>query len=224
MITPRLELIIKHVSENKIADIGTDHAYIPIELIKRGICKSAIATDISTGPAEIAKEHIKNEGLSIDVRIGGGLAVLKPGEVQQIIIAGMGGKMIVSILEDSPEIAKNTKLILQPMNGQYELRKYLTENNFTVTCEDIAAEGEKVYNLIEVNPHGTPVEYDNELDLHLPSFLKGHDYYPRLKAKKLREFNKILEGNKKAAGENNDVIKYYEELIRSAEQNYPLVW
>lgn len=218
MLTPRLNLIFEHVSASTVADIGTDHAYIPIELMKKGKCSKIIASDINEGPAKIAEEHIKNNGLDIEVRVGPGITVLEEGEVEQIVIAGMGGKLIVDILKDSYEIAKTSKLILQPMNGQYELRKYLLENGFVITDEDIVTEGIKVYNLIETNPSGVPLRYDKELDLHLPYFLESHKYYPELKAKKIREFNKIMNGHKKSAlNSNAEIIKYYEFLLNKVD-------
>lgn len=213
MLPPRLKLIYNHVDADIIADIGTDHAHIPIELIKNGKCKKAIASDINEGPAKIAAENIRNENLDIEVRTGAGLTVLKPNEVQQIIIAGMGGKLIVDILKESHDIAINSKMILQPMSGQYDLRKYLVENNFKIVDEDLITEGEKVYNLIVVNPYGTAVRYNNEFEFHLPEFLKNHKYYPELKEKKLREFHKILNGNKKSSSINDEAITYYEEMI-----------
>lgn len=218
MLNPRLNMIFEHINASTVADVGTDHAYIPIELMKKGKCSKIIASDISKGPAKIAEEHIKNNGLDIEVRVGPGITVLEEGEVEQIVIAGMGGKLIVDILKDSHEIAKSSKLILQPMNGQYELRKYLLENGFVITDEDIVTEGIKVYNLIETNPSGVPLRYETELDLHLPHFLENHKYYPELKAKKIREFNKIMNGHKKSAlNSNAEIIKYYEFLLNEVD-------
>lgn len=213
MLPPRLKLIYDHADSDIIADIGTDHAHIPIKLIKSGKCKKAIASDINEGPAKIAAENIKRENLNIEVRTGPGLTVLNENEVEQIIIAGMGGKLIVDILKESYDIAINSKLILQPMSGQYELRKYLVENNFIITDEDITIEGEKIYNLIKVNPSGISVAYNTEFEFHIPEFLKKHKYYEKLKEKKLREFNKILDGNKKSSTLNRNAIDYYEKMI-----------
>ena len=88
MITPRLEMILRHVTGEICADIGTDHAYIPIELAKRG--KKVIATDIMPGPLAIAEENVAKSGVDIELRLGGGLAPLALGEVDTVIIAGMG--------------------------------------------------------------------------------------------------------------------------------------
>ena len=198
MLTPRLELIYEKITGKKAADIGTDHAYIPIELIKSGRCQKVIASDIKPGPAEIAAKNIKNEGLDIEVRLGGGLSVLRTGEVDDIIIAGMGGKLICSILEENMEVAKSARLILQPMNSQWELRKFLLENGFGIESEDLALEGFKVYNVLVCSFGREGIIYKEEIDYHVPSCLMGHKYYKNLLDKKIREFTKIIKGYEKA--------------------------
>ena len=218
MLTPRLKLIFEHVNSKIIADIGTDHAYIPIELVKAGICTKVIATDIKEGPASIAREHIRKNGLNIEVRVGSGLTVLKEGEVEQIIIAGMGGKLISDILGASENIASATKLILQTMNGQYELRKYLIKNGYNIVAENLTCEGTKVYNLFNVSPTGEPMEYKNEMDYHLPSFLKDNQFFSMLKEKKKREFIRISEGNKKSTTYDPDISAYYSSLLNEIQE------
>ena len=202
MLTPRLKLIADLVEGKTVADIGTDHAYIPIHLMKNGRCDRVIASDVNKGPSEIAKNHIKSEGLEIEVRTGSGLSVLMPGEVQDIIIAGMGGKLICEILEANAEVAKNSRLILQPMNGQYELRTFLLKEGYNISYEDLALEGFKVYNVIVCDMNKEPLTYKGERDLHIPIFLEGHTYYPQLKAKKIRELTKIISGYEKS---NSDI-------------------
>ena len=127
MITERLQCILNYVDSEVIADIGTDHAYIPIELVKKNRVKRAIAADINEGPLKIAQKNIKSEGLSdrIETRLGSGISVLEKGEAGQIIIAGMGGELIEYIIKSDIETAKGSELLLQPMNNQYELRKFL---------------------------------------------------------------------------------------------------
>lgn len=201
MLTPRLKLIADLVEGKTVADIGTDHAYIPIHLMKNGRCDRVIASDVNKGPSEIAKNHIKSEGLEIEVRTGSGLSVLMPGEVQDIIIAGMGGKLICEILEANAEVAKKSRLILQPMNGQYELRTFLLKEGYNISYEDLALEGFKVYNVIVCDMNKEPLTYKGERDLHIPTFLEGHTYYPQLKAKKIREFTKIISGYEKSTSD-----------------------
>ena len=120
-IGARLEAIAALVPQNcVVADIGTDHAYLPVWLMQKGLIKAAIAADIAEGPCRAAQTNIGLYGLKdkIEVRRGSGLTVLKPGEADGAVIAGMGGSTIVQILEESPEVAKTLKfLIVQPMAG-----------------------------------------------------------------------------------------------------------
>ncbi len=220
LLTPRLNLIKNQVKGSTVADIGTDHGFIPIELVKKGICKKAIASDINKGPAAIAKGNIEKEGLTIDVRVGGGLSVLEKGEVEEIIIAGMGGKLISDIISDHMDIAESARLILQPMNSQYELRKFLTENEFYVEHEDLALEGFKVYNVIVCSKKvKKPVEYNSELDFHIPEILKSHMYFNNLKEKKIREFSKIINGYKLSKGPiDRERLEYFENLLSKIKE------
>ena len=112
MITPRLREIINLIKSDSIADIGTDHAYIPIELARKGLIKKAVATDKNKGPIEIAEANVHKYHLEniIELRIGSGLAPIKTGEAKEIIIAGMGGKLIADIIEKDIETIPNEKV------------------------------------------------------------------------------------------------------------------
>ena len=207
MITPRLECIVNHTRGRVIADIGCDHAYVPVRLIRDARAEKVIASDLNAGPLNIAKQNIEKYGLSdkIETRLGGGLSVLKSGEADVIIIAGMGGEIIERILRDGEKIGKKAKLILQPMNSQYELRKFLISNGYKITAEDMALEGFKVYNIFEVEA-GCEPPFENEFDYQIPPYLYGHRYFKNLYDKKKREFEKIVYGLENA--ENCDTEKY----------------
>ena len=198
MITPRLEMILRHVCGDSVTDIGTDHAYIPIILADRGF--KVIATDISTGPLKSAEENIKKYNKDIELRLGSGLKPIKCGETDSIIIAGMGGELIEKILSENPEKAKNSLLLLQPMNSQYELRKFLINSGYSIINEDLAAEGHKIYNLIiadsESNHGGgeNVCVFRSDIDFHLPPCLYYHKLFDLLLKKKEREFSKIYSG------------------------------
>ncbi len=222
MITPRLKMIIDNVVTDSIADIGTDHAYVPIELVRSGRCRRAAATDIRKGPAQTARNHINRYGLDIDVRVGAGLSVIGAGEFGEIIIAGMGGKMICSILEADEEKAKSSRLILQPMNAQYEMRKFLVSHGYNIISEDLALEGFKVYNLI-VCGGGPAARYESEIDYHLPAFLRNCKYFKDLYAKKMREFTRISRGNDMSEKNGNDSLaEYYKKMAETAEMKYKI--
>ena len=210
MLTPRLSAIKNRIKAEVAADIGTDHAYIPIHLIQENRAKKVIAADIKEGPARIAKENIEKNGLSkkIEVRIGSGLSVLKKGEADTIIIAGMGGILISEIIDANIDIAKSSKLVLQPMNAQYELRKYLIENGFKITGEDMEIEGFKVYNIMDVES-GNQEKFKTDFEYQIPKYLKEHKYFKNLLEKKQREFTKVINGLKTSKNIDTKKLNLY---------------
>ena len=218
MITPRLEKIISLVSSKRIADIGTDHAYIPIRLAEQNKIETAVATDKNKGPLEIAAQNVKKYGLEniISLRQGDGLNPLKQNEADEIIIAGMGGKLISDIIEANLEIAKNATLILQPMNAQYELRKNLSSLGFSIIYEDLEKEGCKIYNFMVCRYEKS--EARDEFEYHIPKSLTSHKLYKMLYDKKKREFTKIICGMKCSKEYDCKVLKYYEKMLEQLEK------
>lgn len=216
MLTPRLECIIKHVNCEKAADIGTDHAYVAVELIRSGRAKHVIAADIGKGPLESAEYTIKKYELEdkIETRLGSGLNVLSLGEADEIIIAGMGGELIANIIEENADIARRAKLILQPMNSQYELRKFLIENDFTIEKEDIECEGIHVYNLMVVK-RGKQIPFETDIEYHLPLNVRNHPKFSQLLAKKEREFVKVITGLEKSEHPDIKKLEYYKKSLDS---------
>lgn len=157
----------------KIADIGTDHAYLPIYLITHNICPNAIATDIRLGPLKKASEHVQNHNLSdkIELRLGEGLEPLAPGEVDAVVIAGMGGETIARILEKYKAVADTLKrVIIQPMTNQPKLRKKLFEMQYHIIDETVALDDGKFYEII-VTQKGFHGFYD-DIDIEIGPILK----------------------------------------------------
>lgn len=153
-LSKRLQAVASLVKEGKcVADIGTDHGYIPIYLVESGICEKAIAMDVNKGPLQRAKEHIKENGLSekIETRLSDGLAALCPGECDCAVIAGMGGGLVIKILEEGATVAKTmTELILQPQSELEKVRFYLQENQYQVVEEEMVEEDGKYYPMLRV--------------------------------------------------------------------------
>lgn len=138
---------------DRIADIGTDHAYLPIELIKSGKITYAIASDIAKGPLDNAKKDVQEASLEnqIDIRLGAGLSTVSvEDQIDTVIIAGMGGKLITQILDDAWQNKLRFKsLVLEPNVGECGVRKWLTEHSYKITAEQIIAESGHIYELIK---------------------------------------------------------------------------
>lgn len=149
----RLLKIAEKVPENTIlADIGTDHAYVPIFLFKNNFIKKAFACDISKGSLAKAKLNISKYNLSdfIETRLSNGLEKFSLNDkIETIIIAGMGGMLMIDILKNKLDIAQNCqKIILQPQKDIYNVRKFLNQNNFFIEDEEMIFEDGKFYNII----------------------------------------------------------------------------
>ncbi len=160
-ISLRLKCIASHIEPcNCIADIGTDHGYIPIYLLKQNKCEKAIATDINIGPVEKAKFNIDMVGLEnkVECRLGGGLSTIKTKEADVIIIAGMGGNLIRDIIENDIEIFRSASYaVLQPVQNPGILRKYLLEKGFHIIDEDLCLDDNKYYEIIKVSFDNKPI-------------------------------------------------------------------
>ena len=142
----RLEAVFDIVPHaESIADIGTDHGYLAVELIVRGKAKHVIAGDVHKGPLESAKSYVASRGLSnvIDCRLGDGLQVTQKGELNGAICCGMGGFLMRDIVEEGPEPLEF--YVLQPQNGQAELRQYMVEKGYRIVKEIIMKDMGKLY-------------------------------------------------------------------------------
>ncbi len=154
MLSARLKMVADYVNKcSVVADIGTDHGYIPIWLVKNNICKKAIAADISKGSCNKAQNNINFNKLEdkISVRCGNGLEVIDSNieNVDCIIISGMGGLMTVSVLESNTETVNNaSQLVLQPQRDINEVRKYVINHNFKIIDENIIKDNNKYYTAI----------------------------------------------------------------------------
>lgn len=164
----RLSAVADLVRKDKIfADVGTDHAYLPVYLIEKKIISKAIASDLRVGPLKNAKATVNAHNLSgqIELRLSDGLDCFKENEVQEIAVAGMGGLLISEIIERTDWLKnKDVHLILQPMTHVEELRKMLYSNGFSIEKECVAKEGNKLYIVLSVYYSGKKTDY-TDLDL-----------------------------------------------------------
>ncbi len=151
-IRKRLTAIASYVRNgSRVADIGTDHGFLPLYLIENDISPSCIASDVREGPASAARNHIAAAGQHhrIEVRVGDGLETVGPDEVDDIVIAGMGGETITAILEAAQWVQNpHYRLILQPMSHAEILRHWLYTHGFTAISERLLTDGGKSYILL----------------------------------------------------------------------------
>ncbi len=151
-LSKRLKLVASFVEPGAlVADVGTDHGYVPIWLVQEGVAAGGIAMDVNQGPLERAKAHIAACGLSgrIQVRLGDGLSALSGEEADTVIIAGMGGPLIVRILTEGLETARRMKrLILSPQSEIWSVRAFLERNGFVIEDDAMTEEDGKYYTVI----------------------------------------------------------------------------
>ena len=203
-LTNRLLKIASLVSENKrLADIGTDHGYIPVHLLNKGKIDFAILADINKGPLENARGEVKRNKLEdkVDLRLGSGIEVLKKDEVDEVIIAGMGGILIGELLEANKEVAHSVdKLILQPMQAQEELRHYLLTNGYEILDECLEKEDFRLYEIIVAKYTGKNTHIDNDIYYEIGKKLieNKDDLLGELIENKIKKYNNIISklGNK----------------------------
>ena len=161
-LSERLERVVSFVKPcASAADIGTDHALVPVELVRRGIVKKALAMDVRPGPLSRAKEQISRAGLSdqIEPRLSDGLAALKPQEAETVIIAGMGGELIIRILTEGRHMWDSVaQWVLSPHSEVFKVRGWLLENGFSIEKEDMVCEDGKYYVLMDVRRAGSGIE------------------------------------------------------------------
>lgn len=150
-LSERLKTVAGLVKYRSIADIGTDHGYIPCYLAYQNNIDKAIACDVNKGPLNKASENVTHYGFEdiIETRLGSGLELLNKGEADTVIIAGMGGILICDILKNGTDKLEDVKqLILQPQRDIYSVRKLIHQLGFKIDEEKMLCEGGKYYNII----------------------------------------------------------------------------
>lgn len=166
-LSKRLHAVASLVTEGaSVADVGTDHGYIPIYLAKQGISPRIIAMDVNEGPLKRAASHIRAYHMEaqIETRLSDGVSALAPGEADTIITAGMGGALVIKILTDHPELTESIKtFILQPQSEIGKVRRFLCEHGFVIIEEDMVKEDGKYYPMMKV-VHGTEAVTYEEAD------------------------------------------------------------
>ncbi len=197
-LSRRLHAVAGKVTRgNRLADIGTDHGYIPIYLVSEGICPSAIAMDVNQGPLDRADAHIREYGLSdkIGTRLSNGMERLEASEADSIVIAGMGGALMTDILNRGIHVIESGKeLILQPQSEIFKVRHFLHDNGYMIVDEQILKEEGKYYFIIKAVPGQQ--KYDEEfLYEYGECLLKEKDtLMMEYLERERKKYHKILEG------------------------------
>ncbi len=222
-LNPRLAKIAELIPNcQSLADIGTDHAYIPIYAISTGKAQFAIASDINRGPVERARANVRACGLEskLSLRLGAGLETVAAGEAETIVIAGMGGILISDILENSLRVVRAAEyLILQPMTAVKELREYLCSNSFTIERELLVAEEEKIYNILCVRIGGKTAYSPKELLIGKGLEDTSPELFDRYYAKIEKKLKVKLAGLKTSMrAENEELAALVENQLKMLER------
>ena len=172
-----------------LADIGTDHAYLPIFLLERGMIKKAFLSDINKGPLASARENAEQHGLldKVTLVLADGASALADSGATDYAICGMGGELIASIIDAAPHLSSSDiQLILQPMTRQSHLRRYLASHGFSILCESYSTEGDKHYVTMLARYSGEPFEISDaeaEIGLKTTEFVNKSSQKSYLNAK-----------------------------------------
>ncbi|KOY74489.1 uncharacterized protein RZ54_12450 [Apilactobacillus kunkeei] len=178
-LSQRLKVVADFVPQNsRVADIGSDHAYLPVYLMKQKQIEFGIASEVAKGPLDNAIQEIKAEGLSnrIDTRLADGLLSVQPEDkIDCVTIAGMGGTLIKNILENGKShLSGDELLILQPNVGEDRLRTWLMNNQYQISDETILREDGHTYEIIVAKKTDEPVKYTEQEIKFGPFLLKQH--------------------------------------------------
>lgn len=197
LLSKRLRMNASLVTEGyRLADVGTDHGYIPIALVQEEKIPSALAMDVNPGPLWRAQQHIQEYGLDslIHTRLSDGVKNLQPAEADSVLIAGMGGALIVKILEEGKEVLSSVKeLILQPQSEIDKVRHYLEQAGYVIVKEDMVLEEGKYYPVMKAELG--KMQYDREIFYQYGKLLLEQQH-PVMKAFllfKLENCEKILQ-------------------------------
>ena len=222
-LSKRLQAVADLVTAHyKLADIGTDHAYIPIYLTQQKKITEAVALDVNEGPLQRAEEHIRENGLEaeIETRLSNGFQALQPGEVQSAVIAGMGGGLVIRILTEGAEVVqKLEECILQPQSEIEKVRAFLLEKGYEFLEEDMVCEDGKYYPMMKVRPpvadtagEDTEVKCWDTVQLKYGKLLleKQHPVLREYLEREIRIYQSILEGLK--AKDSDRIRQRKEEL------------
>jgi tRNA (adenine22-N1)-methyltransferase len=215
----RLQSAVPFVRQGAVvADVGTDHAYLPVYLTGIGQASYAVASDINAGPIERAAQHVAEYGLSDRVKTvrADGLDGIEPYHPTDIIIFGMGGELIARIIADAPWVQNESiRLILQPMTHAECVRRYLAETGFRIIDEVLSKESGKIYQTIVAEYSGVPYSVDDvtaELGRFAEKTAAPSPYRAELIAHRVDVLTAAVRGKEKAGADTTAERRFIERL------------
>lgn len=238
-MTERLKLITDLVQPGRgVIDVGTDHGYVPAELALRGYGGNIIASDINEGPLSAAKRHAAELGVSsrITFTVSDGLSGCGPALVDTVILAGMGGDLICSIIDAADWLSNHSiRLILQPMTKSEILRYYLVNNGFGIIGERLVRENGRVFQILTAEYNGVILTRDVKDSSGLPArdaysdaellvgryrLLKDCPEYREVLLGALKSTEKKLNGIERSGLRRDNVFDYlfHSELLRGLRE------
>ncbi len=195
-LSNRLQAVARHIPAGcTVADIGTDHGYLPVFLAINDIAPKVIAADRNKGPLSAAEQLVGLLSLEnqISTRLGDGLSVLAPGEAEVICIAGMGGITITEILAaDMPKAKAARRLVLQPQRNVATVRRFLADNGFKLVAEDLAEDDGFYYEILVVEP-GEMVLDDMQAEFGPLLLANGHPLLKDFLSLRERDLTRLLQ-------------------------------
>ena len=221
ILTGRLLAAASLIPKGKtIADIGTDHGYLPVYACKQKWIPRAIAADIVPGPLQAAIAHVQGAGLAamIECRLGDGLTCIRPGEVDGAVICGMGGPLMVRILQQSPVVWKSMQfLILQPQSHTGVLRHFLYTQNWHVEEETILMDDGRLYELMRAVPGKAEPLPEWMYEVGPINWQRKNPLLLRKIQLLVEQKTRICQGIKKSRGDKSQQIQMLEDEITSWE-------
>ncbi|WP_085991887.1 tRNA (adenine(22)-N(1))-methyltransferase [Oceanobacillus senegalensis] len=227
-LSTRLLTVAKYIQKGaKFADIGSDHAYLPCYICLKDYTAKAIAGEVNEGPYNSAKENVIHYNLSdvIDVRLGDGLEVIKAeDEIDHVIIAGMGGSLIKSILDNGKKMLENVhRIIAQPNVDARNVRQWLTTHHFIINHEAVIEESGHIYEVIVADKEPSKISNPKELDdkelLFGPILLKNKtkSFYAKWTHEQ-EKLQRIIEQMKQAKEVDVEKIVQFEKELKWIEE------
>lgn len=220
MLDARLQKVSEFIVGEKLLDIGSDHAYLPIEAIRNGAVRQAICGEVVKGPFDSTVNNIRREGMEdlIEARFGSGLEVASPDdEVDTVTICGMGGPLIAEILEGGlHNLGGQPRLVLQANTYTYPIRKVLATSGYHIIDETVIRIGRHFYEIIVAEPGSS--DYDEKQLIFGPILLEKREQAFIEKLERELEHQRNIYGNLKQNSSNTEKIDEVADTINALKE------